>query len=498
MPEALTRTLEQFGGSRRLMLGLVGAGTLGVMWAVAQWAMAPAMVPLFQGLPMEEVGAITQRLDEAAIEYTLERGGTALAVAEGDLARARVALAQEGYPSRGEPGWELFDQAAWGMTDFTQRVNYRRALEGELERTISTMRGVERAQVHLAIQKRSVLKPTGPAAQASVVVALRSGARPDQSMVEGIASLVAGSVEGMEKEYVTILDDSGRLLSTKDSEFDPAGLTARQLAIQREVEKHLEDKAYQLVEPVVGTGNITVQVAAFLNFDQLGRTVETFDVEQQATVSEDRSEIIPGNEEQGASSLTVNSTYETPRSIETFNRQGAQLERLTVAVVVNDRSLEDGGETAYQPRTQEELTRVESLVRNALGVTDERGDAITVLSLPFDDSPVLPETVEEGTDVMALVLAGLRPTIGLLGLVMAFVLALRLMSSIKSAAPAPARGTTLPPGEDSRDSRTALSDGRSREGEGPQRRMAPPEQPNLELADPSITAKVVRAWMKEE
>ena len=477
------------------MLGLVGIGTLGIMWAVAQWAMSPAMVPLFHGLPMDEVGPISQRLDEEAIEYTLERGGTALSVSEKDLARARVALAQEGYPSRGEPGWELFDQAAWGMTDFTQRVNYRRALEGELERTISTMRGVDRAQVHLAIQKTSVLKQRGPAAQASVVVGLRSGSRPDQSMVEGIASLVAGSVEGMEKEYVTVLDDSGRLLSTKDSEFDSAGLTARQLAIQREVEKHLEDKAYDLVEPVVGSGNITVQVAAALNFDQLGRTVETFDVEQQATVREDRSEIIPGSAEQGASSLTVNSTFETPRTIETFARTGAQLERLTVAVVVNDRKVEEGGETVFQPRTREELTRVESLVRNALGVIQDRGDAITVVSLPFDNSPVLPEVPEEGTDVMALLLAGIRPTIGLLGLIMAFVLALRLMASIKSVAPARAIGGALPPGE-SPESYPSVPERAGQERDP--RRMQPPPQSNLELADPSITAKVVRAWMKEE
>lgn len=477
------------------MLVLVGIGTLGVMWAVAQWAMAPSMVPIFQGLPMEDVGAIAQRLDEEGIQYTLERGGTSVAVAERDLARARVSLAQEGYPSRGEPGWELFDQAAWGMTDFTQRVNYRRALEGELERTISTMRGVERAQVHLAIQKTSILKQTGPAAQASVVVALRSGSRPEQAMVEGIASLVAGSVEGMEREHVTILDDSGRLLSTADSEVDNAGLTARQLAIQREMEKHLEDKAYQLVEPVVGAGNITVQVAASLNFDQVGRTVETFDLDQQATLSEDRSEIIPGSEEQGASSLTVNSTFETPRSIETFSRSGAQLERMTVAVVVNDREVEQSGQTISQPRTPEELTRVESLVRNALGVMDERGDAITVVSLPFDNTPILPEVAEEGTDVMALLLAGIRPTIGLLGLIMAFVFALRLMSSIKSAAPATPRGS-LSSGDHGEDEQMALRGAPSPGRE--ERVFHQPAQPKLELADPNITAKVVRAWMKEE
>ena len=252
MPDALMRSFEQFGGSRRIMLALVGAGALGVMWALAQWAMSPSMMPIFSGIPMEEVGAMTQRLDEEGISYSLERGGSAITVAEGDVARARVALAQDGYPAGNQPGWELFDQTAWGMTDFTQRVNYRRALEGELERTIGSMRGVESAQVHLAIQKTSILRQNGAAAEASVVVALRSGSRPEQGMVEGIEALVAGSVEGMDKEHVTVLDNSGRLLSTDDSVFDVAGLTTRQLSIQREIEGYLENKAFQLVEPVVG------------------------------------------------------------------------------------------------------------------------------------------------------------------------------------------------------------------------------------------------------
>jgi flagellar M-ring protein FliF len=472
------------------MLALVGLGTLGVMWALAQWAMTPSMIPVFSGLPMEEVGAMTQRLDEEGVAYRLERGGSAIAVAEGDMARARVALAQDGYPAGGAPGWELFDQAAWGMTDFTQRVNYRRALEGELERTIGAMRGVESAQVHLAIEKTSVLKRNGAAAEASVVLSLRSGSRPENAMVEGVAALVAGSVEGMDKGNVTVLDNSGRLLSSDDSEFDTEGLTTRQLAIQKEIEGYLEDKAYQLVEPVVGGGNITVRVAAALNFDQVGRTVETFDLDQQTTLSENRSEIIPGNEDQGASSLTVNSVYETPRSVETFSRSGAQLERLTVAVVVNDREVENGGAVTYEARTAQELNRVEALVRNALGIDDTRGDGITVVSLPFTQPEPLPEAVEEGPDVVALVMAGIRPGIGLLGLIMAFVLALRLMNSIKTAAPAFGGRPSLAPAEGGA--------GQMPEGRPATASIAPPSGPRVELTDPNMTAKVVRAWMKEE
>ena len=312
MANALTKILDSGNASRRIMMALVGIGALAVFWALIQWAMSPTMVPLFSELPMESVGEMTQRLDEADVEYRLEAGGSTLAVPENELARARVVLAQSGFPADGKPGWELFDEASWGMTYFTERVNYRRALEGELKRTIEQMRGVDHAQVHLAIQKSSILKQSQNANGASVVLGLRSGARPEIAMVEGIASLVAGSVEGMARENVTVLDDSGRLLSESDDALRSTGLTTRQIKIQRDFESYLEDKAYELVEPVVGRGNVTVRVAAAMDFDQVGRTVESFDLDQQVTVREDRAEIIPGStktEEALVEELSVSSDY---------------------------------------------------------------------------------------------------------------------------------------------------------------------------------------------
>ena len=498
MANALTRILDPVAGSRRIMMVAVGAGALGVFWAIAQWAMSPTMVPLFSSLPVESVGEMTQRLDEEGLDYEIQAGGSSLAVSEKDLARARVALAQVGFPAGGKPGWELFDEASWGMTDFTQRVNYRRALEGELERTIGQMRGVQSAQVHLAIQKSSILKPSKTPNGASVVLALRSGARPEKAMVEGVASLVAGSVESMVKENVTVLDDSGRLLSESDEEDQTTGLTTRQLKIQRDFEAYLEDKAYELVEPVVGRGNVTVRVAASLNFDQMGRTVETFDLDQQTTVREDRAEIIPGTEDQGASSITVNSIYETPRTIETFARIGSRVDRMTVAVVVSDKEDDTSGTTEFTTRTPLELTRLEALVRSGLGIDTDRGDAITVVSMPFDREPVALPAEEEGMDIMAMVQAGVRPTIGILALTLAFILALKLLGFMKTLPLGPSRQQALPdtPGGEG----LHRSDSHSRfaepEGGGPQRMGG--AQSRVEMTDPSLTARVVKAWMSED
>ncbi len=496
MPDSLMQTLEQLGGGRRLLMIVVGVGALAVIWALSHWAMSPSMVPLFSGLPVEEVGAMTQRLTEEGIEHELQQGGSTIAVAQEDLARARVTLAQEGYPAGGKPGWELFDQATWGMTDFTQRVNYRRALEGELGRTIAQMRSVESAQVHLAIRKSSVLRREGPSAEASVVLALDSGTRPEMAMVEGVASLVAGSVEELERENVTVLDDSGRLLSNPEEDTGTTGLTSQQLAIQREMETHLEGKAYELVEPVVGRGNVTVRVAAALDFDQIGRTVESYNLDEQVTVEEDRSEIIPGTEEQGASSVTVNSLFDTPRSVETYARTGARVERITVAVVVNARQKEEEG-TGAGSRPPEELAQVEAVVRNGLGISPERGDAVTVVSLPFDREPPVTGEEEEGLDVLALLQAGIRPTIGLVALILAFVLALRILGALRTP-PRSAEGEhALPPGDGGSLPASKAGDG---EGEEPAERrvISSPQVPKVEISDPDITARVVKAWMRED
>jgi flagellar M-ring protein FliF len=366
------------------------------------------------------------------------------------------------------------------------------------------MRGVESAQVHLAIQKSSVLRRADNPAEASVVLALASGSRPEAAMVEGVASLVAGSVEGLARENVTVLDDSGRLLSNLEQEAGATGLTSRQLAIQRDMESHLETKAYELVEPVVGTGNVTVRVAAALNFDQVGRTVESYNLDEQVTVQEDRSEIIPGTEEQGASSVTTNSVFETPRSVETFSRSGARVERLTVAVVVNHREVADGDEVRSLPRTGEELAQVEAVVRNGLGVSPGRGDAITVVSLPFDREPAMGATgpvEEEGVDVMALLQAGMRPTVGLLALVFAFVLALRLLGALKSS-PRPAAQAGALPGPSGTQQQALPEEGSGneppREEKQRERRvLSAPEPPKVEIKDPEMTARVVQSWMRE-
>ena len=293
MPNSFITIIDRVG-SQRILVVLLGIGVAGVIWGFSQWGMSSSFVPVASGLPLEQVEQAIQLLDDANVDWKLERGGSVVMVADRDAAQARVALAAQGLSGSVEgTGFELFDQPSWGMTDFTQRVNYRRALEGEIQRTIEDMRDVESARVHLALPEGSFLRASQDAGEASIVLRLRSGASADADVVQGIQSLVAGSVQGLPMESVTVLDDRGRLLSAPDAQ-EGAGMTNAQLKVRSQIEEYLEARAEGLVSRIVGPGNASIRVAADLTFEQFARTTQALDPDQQMLMSEDRSEFTPG------------------------------------------------------------------------------------------------------------------------------------------------------------------------------------------------------------
>jgi flagellar M-ring protein FliF len=501
--------VDRMGGPRRSMLIAIGLGFALLIFGLSRWATAPEWVPLYSNLPLETTGQVTERLNDAGIRYRLDMGGSVVRVAAADLARARVLLAGEGLPSSGRPGLELFDQPSWGMTDFTQRINYRRALEGELERTISRIRGVEAAKVHLAMYETASIRRVDRPAEASVVLQLRSGAAPGSDVVQGIAHLVASSVDGLRSDNVAVLDGSGRLLSMPDEPGSLAGLSSRQLAIQREMEGYLEAKAEEIVTRMVGPGNARIQVAAAVNFDRVERTVETVDPDRQAISVEQRAEIIPGPEG-GAGSVNQSASFENSRSLEVFSGATGTVRRLSVAVLVNDRAVVDGAGVLHEPRTIDELARIESLVRSAVGVDDSRGDVISVVSVPFDrvDAPV---DMAAPLDLWEIVATVQRPAITVLGLLMAFIVALRIIRMIRLE---PRTGTAVAPAQAEARNQAAPQGGYASMATptlvmagGDDPALAEPLLPHSSaMRDrvvanveeyPDLAARLVRAWLKE-
>lgn len=390
----------RLGGPRQAAIILVGVVVTALVFGVSRWATRPTMVPLFADVPVGQVKGMTDRLTEAGIVYQLDATGSTILVTSADLARARVELAAGELPDGGRPGLELFDKPSWGLTDFTQKVNLRRALEGELERTIGKMQDVEAVQVHLALEDATMFQTEQRPSKASVTLRMQGGRQPPGETVRGIASLVAGSVGGLRPEHVTVVDSRGQALMTGD-DGSLGGLSSRQLSVQREVEGYLEAKADRLLSSLVGAGNARIQVAAVVNFNKVERTTQSVDPERQVTASEQRAEVTPSTPQQGAGYATTSTAYENSRSVENFSGAIGNVTRLTVAVLVADKvtwpadtaardSTADSTRAATPPtpvvtaRTPEELARIETLVRSALGVDSTRGDVVSVVSAPFD------------------------------------------------------------------------------------------------------------------
>ena len=439
MNELLDSLFGRMGGGRRAAIVAVGVLVTAAVFGLSRWATEPVMVPLYADVPVGNVKAMTDKLTEIGIKYSLDRAGTTISVASEDFPRARVDLAAEAMPSGGRPGLELFDKPSWGMTDFTQKVNYRRALEGELERTIGKMKDIKAVQVHLAIEDEQVFKKNERPSKASVTLAMLNGQQPRSETVQGIASLVASSIGGLDPEHVTVVDERGQSLTTKDGSLTE--LTSRQLTVQREVESYMEQKADKLLSSLVGDGNARVQVAATINFDKVERTVQAVDPDRQALVTEQKAEVTPTAPQQGAGYTTTSSSFENTHSVESFSGAIGNVTKLTVAVLIADKvTMPAADSTATVPpepiitaRTPEEITRVEMLVKNALGVDSTRGDMISVMSAPFDvPTPMARvDSVVAPNDLVAKLQANPKPIVALAALVVLLIIAMVAINALK-------------------------------------------------------------------
>lgn len=468
---------------RMVVLGLAAALLVGAIYA-ARSAGAPRMVPLQRGMALEESAEVSAALGRGGIDFQLGGGGTEVLVAEADAARARVLLAQEGVPAGSRPGLELFDRPAWGMTDFTEQVTYRRALEGELARTIGTLRGVQRAQVHLTLPAASPLRSQDRPAEAAVVVALKADAVLSAEQVRGIAQLVSSSVDQLSPDHVAVIDDSGRPLSGGSGESVAAGLSSRQHEMQSGVERSIGEKVQGMLAAALGPEAVRVQVAADLNFDQVERTIEAYDTAGQVLKSEQRSDPVGGGLDGAAGTTVMVNEYLNSRTVERIISGVGTLTRVTVSAMVDTRALgsEDG-------LTDTERERYTALIRDAIGYDEARGDRVTVVAVPFRgvvatpvDALVPPEAAPAGPGVLQLVSQLAFPVMSLLALIVAFVLGWKAL--------APGRGGPASPQLATGEARGGAIGGG---GGQPLRDQAQRES----LAEPQSAARVLRAWLTD-
>jgi len=434
LPPAMLDGVRRMNGTTRFLTlgGLLVA--VGVIWAVARFGSAPTLVTLYGGLDLREAGEMSDLLQKNGIRYELAGGGSEILVDVAAVARARVLLAQDGLPTQGgKKGDELYDTPTWGKTDQEMRVLERRALEGELARTIAGFHGVEKAVVHLGLPESSPLRKLERPAKASVVVTLRGGRVLSSEAVAGITYLVANAVPQLSGEQVAVLDSEMRLLSAP-SDGSARGLTSRQLEMQRSVEDYLEQSAERILATALGPSEARVQVSARLNFEQVDKTVETYNPDGAVLQNEQRSETIGADSLEGGSATVVNNSYLNSRVVEKVAGSVGGVERLTVAVLVNDKAI---ARVAPGADPTAELARYEQVVRDAIGLDSTRGDRITVTAMPFE--PIVlgadsaPASGSGGGTVLVLADRFSRPLIGLVGIVAALILGLRVLKPAAGA-----------------------------------------------------------------
>jgi flagellar M-ring protein FliF len=430
----LARGFSQLSNAQKIGL-LAGIAAVIALAVVAfLWARTPEYRVLYSNLSDRDGGDVIAALSAQNIPYRIAEGGTAILVPGPLVYDTRLKLAGQGLPKGGAVGFELMETQKFGVSQFAEQVNFQRALAGELSRTIQSMSPVQSARVHLAIPRPSVFVRDQPRPSASVLVSLYPGRRLEESQVGAIQHLVASSVPELMPRGVTVVDQAGNLLSVTAESGSAGGLDATQLKYLHTLEAAYAARIENILQPIVGRENVRAQVAASLDFSQAEQTSETFrpnpNAQEQSLRSQQTIETtssnptgpsgVPGalsNQPPGAASApltapsgaqpgaggatppatsshretTVN--YELDKTIRHIRNEVGAVKRLAVAVVVNQRrSVDKDGKVTMTPLTDQEMTQIGDLVREAMGFNKERGDTVNVVNASFTQPEIEPAT----------------------------------------------------------------------------------------------------------
>ncbi|MEZ4702883.1 MAG: flagellar basal-body MS-ring/collar protein FliF [Rhodothermales bacterium] len=370
---------------QRIAIGTVVLGTVAAMVGLAYWFQQANYVLLFGNLPETAASQVVEVLQNESIEYRLKDGGTAIYVPSDMVYDLRLRLAREGIISDGVTGYEIFDQSTLGMTDFMQKLNLRRALEGELARTISSIDQVEAARVHLVIPERSPFRESQNEATSSVVLQLKPGARLSEAHIQGITALVAGAVEGLEAGDVNIIDTAGNMLSNPEGDDNDTRLTSTQLRLQQEKEQHLSSKAQTLLDQMLGPGNAIIRLNLELDFSRSVTENNQIDPESQTVIAEEKLQE-EGDVDTANSSVK---NYEVSRTVQTIEKSVGDIAYLSVSVILNYQKIPPPAEDeealpSYEPHSDEQIGQIESLVKESVGWRADRGDGFAISQIRFD------------------------------------------------------------------------------------------------------------------
>jgi flagellar M-ring protein FliF len=413
--QSLVSFLKGLGAARLMAMVAVTAALIGFFAFVIIRVTTPQMTTLFTDLSTEDSSAIIKDLERQAIPYELRNDGAVIMVPKDKVTRLRMKLAEGGLPKGGGVGYEIFDKSdALGTTSFVQNINHLRALEGELARTIRAIDRIQAARVHLVLPERPLFSRETPEPSASIVVRVRGSLEPQQ--IKAIRHLVASAVSGLKPQRVSIVDEAGQLLADGEAgdNENVAGDERRNA-----YEKRLRNEVEAIVSSVVGAGRARVQLSADFDYNRITQTSDKFDPEgrvlrssqtrEESSATADNSgqvtvnNELPGNQRpDGASTAKDQSkkteetnNYEISHTTKTEVTEAGRVNRISVAVLVDGAyTKNEKGEMVYQERSKDQLDRIATLVRSAIGFDQKRGDQVEVVNLKFAESPAVPPIAE--------------------------------------------------------------------------------------------------------
>lgn len=403
---------KNLGPTKRLSVITVSIITALALGTMLFMASGKDYVPLFTNIPSEQVSTVVGKLNEKSIPFQLRDDGKTVAIPKELLHSTQMTLMAEiGSPKMGSIGLEIFDKQDFGMNSYAQKINYQRALQGELMRAINTLTAVKQSKVILAMPNKKTFLEEGGQASASVVVELNQGKELTPEQIRGIRYLVANAVEGLDADKVTVLDERGKVLTRQSDGV--AGGSNDLLDLKSKIEGDLENRIESILSKVVGHAKVVAKVDATLNHRVISSVEESVDPDKTAVRSQQSEEEsldgartnpsgvpgsrsnLPGAEDQGTVGFKQDvkkeiktTNYDVPKTVRNIRESAGNLERISVAVVVDGVAVttknQDGAsETKWQPRAPEDLKKYEDLVKNAIGFNSARGDSVRIESIPF-------------------------------------------------------------------------------------------------------------------
>ena len=419
--DALIQTIRNLGITRLAIMAGVFVGFIAFFIFIISRVATPDMSLLYGQLESAEASRIANELDTMGVVYELRNNGTEIVVPSGDARTLRLRLAEQGLPSKGTIGYEIFDEgSSIGTTNLVQTINNRRALEGELSRTISSLNIVRSARVHLVLPDRKLFSREHTEPSASVLLRMSGPGRLDREQVAAVQHIIAAAVPGLAPNRVSIVDGKGSLLSRGfEDDASPEAIAAKADQRRRMFESRMGRRIEELIERAVGFGNVRAEVRADMDFDRVSTNEETYDPDGQVVRSTHTLEESANSREAEPMSVSVATNlpdagadtgeggikastaenrveetvnYEISKKVTNHVRETGEVNRMSVAVLVDGlRVKNEDGDVVYQPRTKEEMDQIANLVRSTIGFDSARGDVIEVINMKFTEVEEPPE-----------------------------------------------------------------------------------------------------------